>query len=126
MLTSVACEHDVRTRRVLLVEDEILVAMLIADQLAELGYFTVGPALSMLEARHLAAIAPVDLGLIDLNLRGEFAGELIDILASRKIPCLVVTGYPGLPDGRYADIPVLSKPFSTSDLERAMAGIFLG
>ena len=115
--TAPASADHSRPYRVLVVEDEALVAMLISDQLAELGHSVVGPAFSLSEARLLAAAACADVLLVDLNLRGEYSGEVVDILASRKIRCAQPL------DERYADITVLNKPFLTDDLQRAIAQV---
>ena len=77
------------------------------------------------EARGLAAVADFDFAFVDWNLSGDFAGEVIDILAGRHIPCALVTGYAKLPASeRYSDIAVLAKPFVPSDLQRALQRIF--
>jgi CheY-like chemotaxis protein len=69
---------------VLVVEDESLVALLMAEQLAELGYTVIGPAFTMSEARRLASLASIDAALVDLNLHGILADEIADILARRE------------------------------------------
>jgi CheY-like chemotaxis protein len=113
-----------RPRRVLVVEDEALIALFITDQLADLGHIAVGPASSLPEALRLASTASIDLALLDLNLRGVFAGEVADLLTRRTIPLIFITDYPPDPDVRFADIEVLEKPFKASDLQRAIARTF--
>src|ERR1700704_2018016 len=90
-----------RARRLLVVEDECLIALNMAEQLAELGHTIVGPALTIAEAKHLAAVASIDAAVVDLNLHGVFADEVADILTLRKIPFLFVTGYTEVPDRRF-------------------------
>ena len=107
-------------RRVLVVEDEPLVSMLLVEMLAELGCAVVGPAFSIAEARRLAAIAKVDAALLDIKVRDEYCGEVADILARRDIPFLFVSGYSAPPDGADSNVPVLRKPFDATGLRRAL------
>jgi CheY-like chemotaxis protein len=113
---------NIKPRRVLVVEDEALIALFVTDQLAELGHIAVGPAFSLPEALHLASTASIDLALLDLNLRGVFAGEVADLLIHRTIPLIFMTGdYAPNLDLRFANIEVLEKPFKAFDLQRAIA-----
>ena len=82
-----------RPKRVLVVEDETLVALMMADHLVELGYNVVGPAFTISEARHLAELATLDAAIIDVRLHGIFAGEVADTLSRRQIPFMFITGY---------------------------------
>jgi CheY-like chemotaxis protein len=111
---------SVAARQVLVVEDDYLIALLIAEQLAELGCAVVGPAHSIAEGRWLAASAPIDCALLDWELAGAASNEVADILARRQIPFLFVTGHATLPDARYGAVPILCKPFGLPDLQRAM------
>lgn len=99
-------------RRVLVVEDELFVAMLVEDLLIELGCEVVGPASSAREAVAKAAQESFDLALLDVNLGdGETSFATAEILRQRGIPFAFVTGYgdQGVrPDLR--DAPVVSKP----------------
>jgi two-component SAPR family response regulator len=115
-----------RTRRLLIVEDECLIALNMVEQLTELGYAVVGPAFTIAEARHLAAVASIDAAVVDLNLRGVFAAEVADILAFRKIPFRFITGYSELPDRRFRDISILTKPLQILDLHRAVDDMLAG
>jgi CheY-like chemotaxis protein len=109
-----------RTRRLLVVEDECLIALNMAEQLAELGYTIVGPAFTIADAKHLAAVALIDAAVVDLNLRGVSAEEVADILALRKIPFLFISGYTEVPDRRFRDVSFLTKPIQVLDLHRAL------
>jgi CheY-like chemotaxis protein len=111
------------SKRVLIVEDESMIAMVMADQVAELGYTVVGPVCTMSEARHLAAIAAIDAALLDINLNGALSHEIADILSRRNIPFVFITGYNDLPLGLYKDINVLHKPFRLLDLMNAIEGM---
>jgi DNA-binding response OmpR family regulator len=107
-------------KRVLIVEDEALIALMMADQVAELGYIVVGPACTMSQARNLAASAPIDGALLDLNLNGVQSDEIADILSRRQVPFAFVTGYEQRPTGLYQNVDVLHKPFQVADLQRAI------
>jgi CheY-like chemotaxis protein len=113
------------TRRVLVVEDEALVALMMADQLVELGYTVIGPAFNMPEARRLASVALIDAALVDLNLHGILADEIADILARREIPFHLVTGYSDPPPARHKNVEVLHKPFQQNDLRLAIESMLV-
>src|SRR4030081_309661 len=124
--TAISTSAVRRARRLLVVEDERLIALNMVEQLAELGYAVVGPAFTIAEARHLAAVASIDAAVVDLNLRGVFAAEVADILAFRKIPFLCITGSSELPDRRFRDISILTKPLQILDLHRAVDDMLAG
>jgi two-component SAPR family response regulator len=111
------------SKRLLVVEDECLVALMIADILVELGCNIVGPAFTISEARRLASNGPIDAALVDVNLNGVRADEVVDILSRRKIPFLFVTGYDSLPIDFRMDADLLKKPFGQDDLRRAIQGL---
>jgi len=111
--------------RILLVEDEAMIAMLVEDMLIDGGAEVVGPAGGVKAA--LAAISENDVihgALLDVNLGGEQSFDVADALAARNIPFVFVTGYGGAGvRDRYPDAPTLQKPFVTSDLERALGAL---
>ena len=113
-----------RPKRLLIIEDESLVALIMADQVAELGHIAVGPACTMAEARHLASSCTLDGALVDLNLHGVLSHEIADILSRRQIPFVFITGYNDLPAGLDKSIGVLQKPF-LFDLGRAIEGVLM-
>jgi CheY-like chemotaxis protein len=98
--------------RVLLVENDPLIAMSVVDQLAELGYSVVGPAHTLEDGRQLAADAEIDVALVDWNLDRTTAADIADILAARRIPFAFVTGYAEIPQTRFRGIALLNKPFT--------------
>jgi DNA-binding response OmpR family regulator len=112
---------------VLVVEDESLIAMLIEDHLADLGY-DVAPAVSTV-AEALAALdsRKPDLALLDVNLGGTMSFPVADALRDRGIPFLFLTGYgrAGIP-AAYADCLVLQKPFRRKELEAHLAQLLHG
>jgi CheY-like chemotaxis protein len=115
MMVEGSCEG-----RILVVEDEFFIGMLISEQLQELGYAVVGPALSIEEGRALANTAQIDGAILDWNLNGNNSGELADTLSRREIPLLFVTGYAALPDAHHRKNPILQKPFALCDLQLAL------
>ena len=104
-------------RRILVVEDEALVAMLVEDALIDAGFAVIGPARSVSQALELLKAEPLDAAVLDLNLGGENSVSVADALAARGIPFLVATGYgaAGLP-AHPKHIPVLPKPYDPADL----------
>lgn len=110
--------------RVLVVEDEMLVSMLVEDMLADFGCLVVGPAPDFDEAMALAGSAEIDAALLDVNLAGKPIFPVADALKARGVPFAFASGYgqAGLAEG-HRDAPVLQKPFRQSDLERALNGL---
>jgi len=104
--------------RVLLVEDEILVAMMMRDILMELGFTVVGPFSRLSEAMVAAVHDQIDAGIIDVNLGGEFVYPVADVLVARKIPFVFVTGY-GVEsiDSRFGYVPIVKKPIQRQQLQ---------
>jgi CheY-like chemotaxis protein len=109
-----------RRKVLLVVEDDILIAGMISDQLSELGYLVAGPAHSLEEGKRLANDAPLDGALINVKLGKGLSGPIADILIEREVPILFVTGYYEVPDARFRHIPVLPKPFTMEHLRRAI------
>jgi CheY-like chemotaxis protein len=109
--------------RVLLVENDPLIAMSVVDQLTELGFAVVGPAHSLAEGCKLAAEAPIDVALVDWNLDRTTAANVADILGKRRIPLAFVTGYAEIPEARFRAAALLRKPFTMEMLERTIEAL---
>jgi CheY-like chemotaxis protein len=109
------------SRRVLIVEDETLVAMMLEEMLVELNCTVLGPAGDLAEATALAEKAEFDLALLDVSLRRTPSFPVAEILQKRGIPFAFMTGY-GAQDfpAAYQQLPRLSKPFDLPDLQRAL------
>ena len=109
-------------RRVLLVEDEMLVVWLLEDMLADLGCAVVGPAASVNQALAMIDAEAIDVAVLDLNLNGQMSYPIADALATRGVPFVFSTGYDKdtLLDG-YRIFPVLQKPFHRSELSDTLA-----
>ncbi len=108
--------------RVLLVEDETLVAMLLEDALAELGCEVVGPVARLDAAAEAIERDVIDCALIDINLQGRPAYPLAERLAARGVPFGFVTGYePEDVEERFRGRrPVLRKPCDADQLRAAL------
>ncbi len=109
--------------RILVVEDEPLIALLAGEALAEIGHEVLGPCASMGEALEAAAAAPPDLLLTDINLVGPGSGtELARVLSERLgVPCLFMSAQPHAAR-RNADVAigVLHKPYSSGSLQQSV------
>ncbi len=107
--------------QVLLVEDEAMIAMMLEDFLESFGCVVVANASRLDEALAKAAEVRVDVATLDVNLAGKLSYPVADVLRSRRIPFLFVTGYGtvGVP-GHLSGIPVLGKPFVAEKLARML------
>jgi CheY-like chemotaxis protein len=108
--------------RVLVVEDEMAVALMIEDMLTDLGHEVVGIAMRLHQGMGLAATAPLDIAILDVNLNGRMSFPIADLLAERGVPFVFATGYgaAGVED-RYRDRAlVVTKPFRLQDLQSAI------
>lgn len=107
--------------RVLVVEDEAAIAMLIEDMLLDLGAEVVGPAGRIGQATTLAETEEFDLAILDVNLAGQPVYPVVDILVRRQRPFVFSTGYgAGGIEPAWRGRPVLQKPFSQTELEQVL------
>lgn len=109
--------------RVLVVEDEAMVAMLLESMLLDLGHEVVAITGQVQEATTFAREAVIDFAILDVNLNGEYTYAVADVLRARGIPFLFATGYGNA--GLHADwrhVPTLQKPFQSRDLDQSIAG----
>lgn len=111
-----------RGKRVLVVEDESLVSMLIEGFLEDIGCTVAGVAGRLEEAATLAETLALDLAVLDINLDGSPSYPIAEMLGRRGIPFVLATGYGGtaLPV-RLQSAHVLTKPFTRDQLEAALA-----
>lgn len=116
--------HVLAGKRVMIVEDEMLVALMIEDLLADLGCETVGPFGSVAQALSAAGTEPIDLAVLDVNLGGEMVYPVAERLGERDIPFLFVSGYgdDAISEG-YVGWKVCAKPFRAKELARMMASL---
>jgi PAS domain S-box-containing protein len=108
---------NLQEKRILLIEDEPIIAMEIASQLESQGCEIIGPANSVDSAKRLIGNKSFDVALVDANLSGDSVDDLVVALTKKGVPFAFVTGYArhALP-ARFRDAPVLAKPFSSSGL----------
>jgi CheY-like chemotaxis protein len=108
------------TRRVLVLEDEGLIAAMIGQIIDDLGLEVVGPARSLEQALGLIAQAPIDCAILDVNILGETCYPVADELVRQNIPFILTTGYnPSSVEARY-NRPIFTKPFAGSVLGKAI------
>ena len=120
-------KRELSNRKVLVVEDEMMIAMLIEDMLEEFGCELVGPATNVPRALELIGREKVDVAVLDLNLDGKDTYAIADALRQKNVLFIFATGY-GSTGMRpeYGDRPVLQKPFQAKDLEIAFAKALAG
>jgi DNA-binding response OmpR family regulator len=106
--------------RVLVVEDGWQVADALKISLESMGMVVAGPVATPREARCLATECPPDLAVVDVNLKGEMAYELMDWLHDRSIRVVVTTGYEDLPGSLRKFGAILHKPFTVTTLLRTL------
>jgi CheY-like chemotaxis protein len=107
--------------RILVVEDEMTIALLIEDMLTELGHKVVGMAMRLPQAMEMARNIEADLAILDVNLDGRMSFAVADTLNNRRIPFIFATGYGSagiMPS--YSDRPLIKKPFALAELQNAI------
>ena len=128
MASSVGRRAKLTGKRVLVVEDEALVSMMVEDELRDAGATVLGPAACVADAMRLVEAAAADGGIsvavLDINLEGRHVGPVADRLAALGVPFLFATGYGGNRDaGGHDAAPVLEKPFDTERLVASVAAL---
>ena len=109
------------SKRVLVVEDELMIRMLLEDMLGELGYTIAAQAARIDEALDAAKNAAFDVAILDVNLNGETIMPVAEALDARGTPFVFATGYADavLPEA-FRDRPMLKKPFQADGLDRSL------
>ena len=107
--------------RILIVEDEMTIALLMEDMVADLGHEVAGLAMRLPQAVSMAEKEDIDFAILDVNLDGRMSFPVADILQRRGVPFCFATGYgsAGL-EAPYKDSVVIKKPFMLSDLQSAI------
>src|ERR1700722_12147880 len=106
---------------IFLVEDEVMIRMMVADMLEELGYNVAAEAGEIGDALKLAQSVEFDLAILDVNVNGKVISPVADVIAARNRPFIFATGYgsSGLP-AEYRHRPVLKNPFQMEPLGRVI------
>ncbi len=108
-------------KRILVVEDEFLIAMSVEEILIDLGAGVVGPVNTLSDGLAVVQNESIDGAILDLNLRGEQTYALAEILTTRGVPFVFMTGYDSeTVDRRYINVPVLQKPVESEALEQML------
>lgn len=112
-------------RRILIVEDEFLVALDIERMVDEGGGSVVGPVATLDEALAKARDEPLDGAILDVNIGGRKVTPVVQVLRERGVPFILSTGYgPQAIDPEIADAPSLSKPFDERQVVALMQQVF--
>jgi DNA-binding response OmpR family regulator len=113
-------------KRVLIVEDEAMISMMIEDMVLDFGSEIVGPAARLDHALTLALQAEIDIGILDINVDGTVVFPVADVLRFRGIPFIFATGYDfrSLPE-RFRGSPTLSKPFSYENFAELLRSLMV-
>jgi len=116
--------NDLKGLRVLLVEDQMIVAMQIEDMLHAAGCEVVGPVGTLQAATALAHEAALDAAVLDVNLDGDKVYPVAEELQARGIPFILATGYgESTLLAKWRDQPRLSKPFLRDHLEQLLRNV---
>ena len=114
--------HSLSGRRILVVEDEIMVAWLLEDMLVDLGYEPIGPAARVDQAMAMINAESIDAAVLDVNLNGQTSYAVADALTLRRVPFVFSTGYEKARLLRnYRSFRVLQKPYQQAELRNALA-----
>jgi len=108
-------------KRVLVVEDDVMIRMLIEDMLNDLGFAVAAEAAKVREALAAVQSIDIDVAILDVNLSGETTGPVAEALAERGTPFVFATGYGEhtLPE-QFRNRPLLKKPFQIDGLKRML------
>ncbi len=114
-------DGDLNGLRILVVEDEAAISLLLEDMLLDFGCEVIGPAARLSAALDAVSREQVDLAILDVNVAGEPIYPVAEALAQRSIPFVFSTGYgsAGIRD-TFRDRPVLQKPFAQHDLKQKL------
>ncbi|MEH2477657.1 CheY-like chemotaxis protein [Nitrobacteraceae bacterium AZCC 2146] len=112
---------------VFLVEDEVMIRMMVADMLEELGYSVAAETGEINEAVRLASSTEFDIAILDVNVNGKVISPVAEVIRIRGRPFIFATGYgaQGLPE-EYRDRPTLQKPFQMETLAQVIASTLKG
>jgi CheY-like chemotaxis protein len=117
-------ENGAGGKRILVVEDELMIRMLLQDMITDLGHTLAGEAGRIDEALTLAEQGEFDIAILDVNLNGQPISPVVEVLLARGLPFVFATGYGqrGVPE-RYRKTPTLQKPFQSEALAQAIEAV---
>jgi CheY-like chemotaxis protein len=107
---------DIQPARILIIEDELLIALMIEEMTREIGYRVSGVAHTMAMASREFGKRNYDAVLLDINIGGQYHAVTADHLLGSGVPFAFVTGYDYLVEPRHEKVPVLQKPFTATQL----------
>ena len=115
-------DESLAGRRILVVEDEMLVLLNIEDMLADLGCESVSVAATVGQAMALIETQTFDAAMVDVNLSGANSYPVADALSERGVPFVFSTGYSrqSVKEG-YRDRPLMGKPYRSAELGEILA-----
>jgi DNA-binding response OmpR family regulator len=113
-------------KRILIVEDEMLVALLIEDFLTEIGCHPVGTCGSVQAAMDAVQVGAFDMAILDVNLDGEMVYPVAELLVERQIPFLFLSGYgiEAIPPN-HPEWKVCAKPFRGEELVKMLSALLV-
>lgn len=106
--------------RVLVVEDEPVVAMYLEDMLEALGCHTIGPASRLVDGLALAEAGGFEAAILDINLGGERSTPIAEALRARGVPFAFASGYGRPPEGFGEGVPMIEKPYREAEVAGAL------
>jgi CheY-like chemotaxis protein len=110
-------------KRIMLLEDEAIIAFAVEDMLADMGCIVVGPALRLDEACDLARDAKIDAAVLDVNINSERSYPVAEELRRRNVPFVFATGYDREGVEWNGEAEVISKPYRREQLRAALERI---
>jgi len=114
-------ESSAAAKRILVIEDEAMIRMLLQDMLTDLGHTLAGEAGRLDEALALAQRGEFDVAILDVDLGGQPILPVVEVLIERGLPFVFATGFgtDGVPE-YYRETPTLQKPFQAEALAHAI------
>ena len=118
LMTNAHSQPPSRTRppRILIVEDDLVIALMIEEFVREFGYAVSSVAGTVAMARLQIGLRNFDAVLLDINMEGEYQPETADVLLEAGVPFAFVTGYDYVLEPRHEGVPLLEKPFGAIQL----------
>ena len=125
MTDTTATGDELNGLRILVVEDEAAISLLLEDMLLDFGCEVVGPAARLASALELAANEALDLAILDVNLKGENVWPVATKLREKNVPFVIATGgHVDPPPPEFNDAPVIEKPYTVDRVTPAIEAAF--